>query len=79
LAALAAVAVAVAGLTVAWTRRARRQGTARPPTAEEENDPVDRRSRGLRLSATTVLVLLTGALVIALLAFTVARIADLVA
>jgi ABC-type Fe3+ transport system permease subunit len=79
LAALAAVAVAVPALTVAWTRRARRQGTAHPPTAEEENDPVDPRSRGLRLSATAVLVVLTVLMVVALLAFTVTRIADLLA
>jgi ABC-type Fe3+ transport system permease subunit len=79
LAALAAVAVAVPALTVAWMRRARRQGTARPPTAEEENDPVDPRSRGLRLSATTVLVVLTVVVVAALLAFAVARTADLLA
>jgi hypothetical protein len=76
---LALVTVAVVGAAVVWTRRARRQDSLHPPTAEEENDPVDRRSRGLRLSAATVLAVLSGILVLALVAFMAARIGDLVA
>lgn len=76
---LALVTVAVIGVAVVWTRRARRQESLHPPTAEEENDPVDGRSQGLRLSAATVLAVLSGVLVLALVAFMAARIGELVA
>lgn len=79
LGALAVVTVAVIAVTVVWTRRARRQGTSTPPTAEAENDPAGGRSRGLRVSATVVLGGLSALLVLALLAFTGARVVDLLA
>lgn len=79
LAVLAVVTVAVIVVTVVWTRRARRQETLHPPTDEEENYPAGGRSRGLRVSATTVLVALSAVLVLALVVFMAARIGDLVA